>query len=198
MAGMMPPRIPSDPTGLKLCNTVESQHELGWNNFMKGRIAKKWCEAQALYCQSFPKPKIFDEQQWTTKLIKAILTIFIDVCNARNAHLHTDMENPTTNILDKQVRKVYALQHSMLASDCLLFHLDITDRLKISQESKHLWWESVKIALHNYNAVHKCTSSQRVITEFFPLPQTNQGAIMHQIDNHSYNNTDTTLIPALQ
>eukprot|EP00957_Ditylum_brightwellii_P064830 4918464-Ditylum_brightwellii.AAC.1 len=74
MSGIMPPRIPSDPTGSKLCNAVESQHDLGWNNCMKGRITKEWCEAQASYCQSFPKPKAFDERQWTTKLIKAIWT----------------------------------------------------------------------------------------------------------------------------
>eukprot|EP00957_Ditylum_brightwellii_P118841 9064688-Ditylum_brightwellii.AAC.1 len=72
MPCILPPRIPNDHTGLKLCNAVETQHELGWSNFMKGRIAKQWCEAQALYCRSFPKPKEFDEQQWTTKLIKAI------------------------------------------------------------------------------------------------------------------------------
>eukprot|EP00957_Ditylum_brightwellii_P166218 12653742-Ditylum_brightwellii.AAC.1 len=75
MPGIMPPRVPSDPTCSELCNAVESQHELGWNNFMKGRIAKEWCEAQALYCRFFPKPKVFDERQWTTKLIKAIWTI---------------------------------------------------------------------------------------------------------------------------
>eukprot|EP00957_Ditylum_brightwellii_P151289 11520136-Ditylum_brightwellii.AAC.1 len=54
----LPPRIPSDPTGSKICNAVETQHELGWNNFMKGRIAKQWCKAQALYCRSLPKPKM--------------------------------------------------------------------------------------------------------------------------------------------
>eukprot|EP00957_Ditylum_brightwellii_P000631 49293-Ditylum_brightwellii.AAC.1 len=185
MPGILPPRIQSNPTGSKLYNAVESEHELGWNNFMKGRIAKQWCVVQALYCWSFPKSKVFDEQQWTTKLIKAIWTPFIDVWNASSALLHTDMENKITNILDKQVRKLYALKHSMFASDRLLFHLDITGRLKTSQESKCLWWESVKIALHKYNVVHKRAPSQGVITEFFQPPQTNQGAIMHQINNHS-------------
>eukprot|EP00957_Ditylum_brightwellii_P007382 559429-Ditylum_brightwellii.AAC.1 len=109
MPGIMPPRNPTDPTGSKLCNAVESQHDLGWNNFMKGRIAKEWYKAQALYCWSFPKPKVFNERQWTTKLIKAIWIMFIDVWNARNAYLHTDMENQTTNVLDKQVKKAYAL-----------------------------------------------------------------------------------------
>eukprot|EP00957_Ditylum_brightwellii_P078161 5942441-Ditylum_brightwellii.AAC.1 len=105
MPSLLPPRIPTDSTGLKLCDAVETQHDLGWNNSMKGRIAKQWCTAQATYCCSFPKPKEFDECQWTTKLIKVIWTIFIDVWNAKNAHLHTDMENQTTSILHKQVRK---------------------------------------------------------------------------------------------
>eukprot|EP00957_Ditylum_brightwellii_P009194 695497-Ditylum_brightwellii.AAC.1 len=76
MPSLLLPRFPTDITGTKLCNTVETQHDLGWNDFMKGRIAKQWCAAQAAYCHSFPKPKEFDECQWTTKLIKAIWTIF--------------------------------------------------------------------------------------------------------------------------
>eukprot|EP00957_Ditylum_brightwellii_P024272 1830806-Ditylum_brightwellii.AAC.1 len=60
MLCILPPRIPSNPTGSKLCNAVETQHELGWNNFMKGKIATQWCVAQASYCHSFPKPKEFD------------------------------------------------------------------------------------------------------------------------------------------
>eukprot|EP00957_Ditylum_brightwellii_P086466 6578911-Ditylum_brightwellii.AAC.1 len=79
MLCILAPRIPSDPTGSKLCSAMENQHELGWHNFMKGRIAKQWCATHALYCCSFPKPKESDECQWTTKLIKAIWTIFIDV-----------------------------------------------------------------------------------------------------------------------
>eukprot|EP00957_Ditylum_brightwellii_P206164 15347098-Ditylum_brightwellii.AAC.1 len=102
MLSLLPPRIPTDSTGLKLYNAVETQYDLGWNNFMKGRIAKQWCTTQATSCCSFPKPKDFDDRQWTTKLIKAIWTLFIDIWTARNAHLHTDMENQTTNILDNQ------------------------------------------------------------------------------------------------
>eukprot|EP00957_Ditylum_brightwellii_P122365 9331885-Ditylum_brightwellii.AAC.1 len=36
MLCILPSRIPIDPTGSMLCNAVETQHELGWNNFMKG------------------------------------------------------------------------------------------------------------------------------------------------------------------
>eukprot|EP00957_Ditylum_brightwellii_P155071 11804033-Ditylum_brightwellii.AAC.1 len=79
MLSLQPPRILTDIAGTKLCNAVETQHDLGWNNFMKGRIAKQWCMAQTVYCCSFPKPKEFGERQLTTKLIKAIWTMFVDV-----------------------------------------------------------------------------------------------------------------------
>eukprot|EP00957_Ditylum_brightwellii_P122543 9344861-Ditylum_brightwellii.AAC.1 len=36
MPKIMPPRIPSDSTGDILCNAVDTQCNLGWNNFMKG------------------------------------------------------------------------------------------------------------------------------------------------------------------
>eukprot|EP00957_Ditylum_brightwellii_P131532 10032229-Ditylum_brightwellii.AAC.1 len=71
--------------------------DLGWDNFMKGRISHHWCQAQAEYCRSFPRPKQFDSCTWSIKLIKAIWTIFVDVWNARNAHLHTDMDQQTQN-----------------------------------------------------------------------------------------------------
>eukprot|EP00957_Ditylum_brightwellii_P199680 15222108-Ditylum_brightwellii.AAC.1 len=76
MPSLQLPRIPTDTTGMKLYKAVETQHDLGWNKFMKGRFAKQWCTVQVVYCCSFPKPKKFDERQWTTKLIKAIWTIF--------------------------------------------------------------------------------------------------------------------------
>eukprot|EP00957_Ditylum_brightwellii_P028479 2150610-Ditylum_brightwellii.AAC.1 len=68
---------------------------------MKGRISHHWCKAQAAYCNSFPPPKRFNRQTWSIKLITAIWTIFVDVWNACNAHLHTNMDQQTQNVLDK-------------------------------------------------------------------------------------------------
>eukprot|EP00957_Ditylum_brightwellii_P058420 4430208-Ditylum_brightwellii.AAC.1 len=89
------------------------------------------------------------------------------------------MENTTQSFLDKQVKKVYALKHSMFASDQLLFQLDMKDRLQSSPESKRLWLESIRIAVCDFLVVHNCTPSQRAIAEFFPTvmpdnPDTNQ------------------------
>eukprot|EP00957_Ditylum_brightwellii_P064976 4929142-Ditylum_brightwellii.AAC.1 len=97
-----------------------------------------------------PNKPSFDATTWSTKCIKAIWSIFVDIWNARNTHLHTEITDTNKNILDRQVQKAFALKHSMLASDRLLFHLDLTKRLKSSPESKRLWLESVKIAVHDF------------------------------------------------
>ena len=116
--------------------------------------------------------------------------------NARNVHLHTDMENNTQSVLDKQVKKAYALKHSMFASDRLLFQLDMMDRLQSSSESKQLWLESIRIAVHDFCVVNNRMPSQRAITDFFPTvtpdnPNTNQE------DPHEFFNNDIAHIPEL-
>eukprot|EP00957_Ditylum_brightwellii_P082938 6305592-Ditylum_brightwellii.AAC.1 len=77
------------------------------------------------------------------------------------------MENTNNNILDIQFQKAFALEHSMSTIDRLLFHMDLTERLQSSPESKQLWLESVKIAVHDFKIVNKRTQSQCVITDFF-------------------------------
>eukprot|EP00957_Ditylum_brightwellii_P178111 13565986-Ditylum_brightwellii.AAC.1 len=68
----------------------------------------------------------------------------------------------------------------MFASDPFLFHLDLTERLKKCQESKCLWLELVKIAVHDFTIIHKRTHCQQVVTDFFTSPLANQGTDMSQ------------------
>eukprot|EP00957_Ditylum_brightwellii_P076163 5789523-Ditylum_brightwellii.AAC.1 len=56
----MPPQIPTNSTGDNLRDAVDTQMDLGWSNFMKGKISLHWFQAQAEYCRSFPTPKQFD------------------------------------------------------------------------------------------------------------------------------------------
>eukprot|EP00957_Ditylum_brightwellii_P186749 14220254-Ditylum_brightwellii.AAC.1 len=112
-----------------------AQVDIG-NNFIKERIVKDWCLVQAQYCRDMPDRPTHNSIIWFTKLIKALWSIFVDVWNAQNAHLHTEMENTNNNIHDIQVRKAYALEHSMSTSNILLFHMDLTERLQSSPKSK--------------------------------------------------------------
>eukprot|EP00957_Ditylum_brightwellii_P134612 10262305-Ditylum_brightwellii.AAC.1 len=40
------PSIPSDSTGDTLRDAIDTQRDLSWQNFMKGRVAKHWTQAQ--------------------------------------------------------------------------------------------------------------------------------------------------------
>eukprot|EP00957_Ditylum_brightwellii_P093335 7107424-Ditylum_brightwellii.AAC.1 len=78
----MPPRIPGDTPSAILSDAVETQCYLSWDNFMKGRIAKELCQAQAQYCRDMSTKFTFDSTTWSTKMIKAIWSIFVDIWNA--------------------------------------------------------------------------------------------------------------------
>eukprot|EP00957_Ditylum_brightwellii_P087426 6654550-Ditylum_brightwellii.AAC.1 len=69
---------------------------------MKGRIAFEWCWAQAQYFNNMPNYSGLDFTAWSTKLIKAIWSIFVDIWNAHNAHLHPELVQSLNNILNKQ------------------------------------------------------------------------------------------------
>eukprot|EP00957_Ditylum_brightwellii_P055545 4209629-Ditylum_brightwellii.AAC.1 len=42
-----PSRLPTDATAEILSAAVKNQQDLGWHNFIKGRMAKEWCLTQA-------------------------------------------------------------------------------------------------------------------------------------------------------
>eukprot|EP00957_Ditylum_brightwellii_P117292 8945646-Ditylum_brightwellii.AAC.1 len=57
-----PPCIPSDELGDLLSDAVADQHELGWDNLMKGQISKTWSCTQAVHLKVFHA----DSRQYTT------------------------------------------------------------------------------------------------------------------------------------
>eukprot|EP00957_Ditylum_brightwellii_P079009 6009387-Ditylum_brightwellii.AAC.1 len=119
--------ISIDATGNHLKIVVEIQAKLLWNDFIKGCIPTHWHLAQECYRFELQADKAFDRKKWTIKLIKVTWTIFMDVQNARNAHLHTKWESATNNVPDKQVKKAFALKHLMFQSDYLLFQTTFLD-----------------------------------------------------------------------
>eukprot|EP00957_Ditylum_brightwellii_P175749 13382803-Ditylum_brightwellii.AAC.1 len=127
-----PPCLLTDSTGSIVLNDVETQGHLSWDNFMKGRTAFKWCWAQAQYCRDMPNHSGLDHATWSTKLIKAIWSVFVNIWNARNAQLHTELAQSLNNILKKQVQKAFVLKHLVFTSDHLLFSTDLDTQLKSS------------------------------------------------------------------
>eukprot|EP00957_Ditylum_brightwellii_P177547 13523605-Ditylum_brightwellii.AAC.1 len=114
-------------------SAVENQHQIGWNNFMKGRISIMWKVAQKMYTDELPvskKSKDFNKELWSSRVITEIWSIFRQIWNTWNVHLHTEMTDTYSTILNKQVRKAFALQHSISETDQFLFHMPLQDQLK--------------------------------------------------------------------
>eukprot|EP00957_Ditylum_brightwellii_P141056 10746226-Ditylum_brightwellii.AAC.1 len=68
----LPPSVPMDATGALVLRADSAQADIGRNNFIKGRIVKDWCLAQAQYCKDMPDRPAHNSITWSTKLIKAL------------------------------------------------------------------------------------------------------------------------------
>eukprot|EP00957_Ditylum_brightwellii_P049721 3770534-Ditylum_brightwellii.AAC.1 len=55
-----PPSVPTDATGALVLRADAAQDDIGWNNFIKGRIVKDWYLAQAHYCREIPNRPTHD------------------------------------------------------------------------------------------------------------------------------------------
>eukprot|EP00957_Ditylum_brightwellii_P110682 8440858-Ditylum_brightwellii.AAC.2 len=73
------PIIPTDKIGDRIQEAIEEQNDIGWDNFLEGHILYKWSHAQHLYCNAFLSKKEFDSNTWTSKLILAIWSIFVNI-----------------------------------------------------------------------------------------------------------------------
>eukprot|EP00957_Ditylum_brightwellii_P006050 458112-Ditylum_brightwellii.AAC.1 len=73
----MPPRIPCNKLGDYLTDAVASQQELGWDNFLKGRITSAWGETQAVHLRTFyPTSTQHTRLQWKKSLVVLIWNCF--------------------------------------------------------------------------------------------------------------------------
>eukprot|EP00957_Ditylum_brightwellii_P149696 11399756-Ditylum_brightwellii.AAC.1 len=98
-----------------------------------------------MYTDALPvstKSKDFNKELWSSRAITEIWSTFRQIWNARNAHLHTEMADTYSTILNKQVRKAFALQHSISKTDQRLSHMPLQDQLKCHHDTKAMWLKS--------------------------------------------------------
>ena len=50
-----------------LTEAVQEQNQIGWNNFMKGRISHKWGEAQQVHCSEKQKVAQMEQEKLEAK-----------------------------------------------------------------------------------------------------------------------------------
>eukprot|EP00957_Ditylum_brightwellii_P062765 4763391-Ditylum_brightwellii.AAC.1 len=156
------PQLCHNDLGPAVGAAVEEQSELEWDNFLKGRILIKWGAVQQLFYDIFHVNNITLTQQcWQEHTIVAIWHIFFTLWQTRNLHLHQKVSDHANCTLNSEITWAYnTLSHSMCQSDKLLFTKPLEDRLTNSSEA-------VRIAVHDFQHVHKGSTMQQTITDFF-------------------------------
>eukprot|EP00957_Ditylum_brightwellii_P144073 10977450-Ditylum_brightwellii.AAC.1 len=89
------PRIPPDDLGKLLTGAVEDQHDLGWDNMMKGCISTKWGRAQQKHFEIFyPKSTTNSRECWEKDLITPLWNCFYHIWAYRNDIIHNSAHDP--------------------------------------------------------------------------------------------------------
>lgn len=138
-----------DPSDLFLRAAAEDQDEIGWMNFVEGRISCKWREAQADYYLSISCNR--SARRWAEGLVQQLLSCVHKLWIARNAVVHErDADGryikekiETENAIDAEFDKEY---ENLRPQD---FHLIDCGREKVLQQSsieQHEWLHYITVA----------------------------------------------------
>jgi hypothetical protein len=170
---------------------VEEQAAISWNNFIKGRVSKKWSKAQGIFYKLVHPTSTLTGKQWSSKLITGIWKIFFSAWKARNTHLHCPPGTEPSAHLNKRIQHAYScLRHSIAKTDSLLFSLPLHERLNTSAAAKLAWLDSVGIAEHDFSITHRRSPTQRTIPDMFQTMINNQ-QLNSQQDHNTFANADT-------
>jgi len=143
---------PEDMTYDDLNSAIESQDELGWINFLRGRHSIKSEEAYDIYMASgHGKETYRSARKWATNLIQASLTLLVEIWFARNEQFHNQPDEegnlpPKIEATHQRVRELYADQTMYTrATRAQLFDMTIDQRLKQKQFQLVKWIQTVEM-----------------------------------------------------
>jgi hypothetical protein len=106
---------PEEPITTALRQAFTAQRLIGWDQFLRGRIALKWKDViTAYYHERRPGPA-FTPDQWMRTTINAIWTFALTLWRHRNAEYHGDQGNLT----HERHRKLTALRATEVYRDTL-------------------------------------------------------------------------------
>jgi len=143
------------------------QNNIGWSNFMLGRVSRRFSEAQELYYRFLKNRKT--GKRWTIALITKLQEVAWDMWQHRNHILHnephpshhgTELEEANSQI----AQEVAQGDMTLLRQDQFL--LSAPDDLPLlSLEEKFVWLEAIAMAREAYtidaNAAHANLQQQR-------------------------------------
>lgn len=131
------------------------QEQLGWEQALRGRLSKKWGEAQDQYYKDRFPNNLHTGSTWTTKVISALWEYSKDIWMERNAAYHgVDAEDAkvkrSDDLNDLIVRSYQLDRHHVAFAHTPLFKSPIETYLKQNDDAKRSWLRSIDAVLTGY------------------------------------------------
>ena len=118
-------------------SATASQDDLGWINFIRGRHSIQWEEAYDSYLETGQGKETYKTAQaWAMNLVKASLTLLVEIWCARNDQFHNQPDeegnlSPAIEAIHQRVWEIYEDKDLYnRATRAKLFDLTIDQRLQ--------------------------------------------------------------------
>ncbi|MGH7974113.1 MAG: hypothetical protein ACREBR_01205 [bacterium] len=116
----------SDNNAVQVKSAVEAQSSIGWEHFLRGRIALKWKMAQQAYLQEIDAPRSFTAERWTKKLIRSAWNYSLTIWLSRNQEIYGRNE-----------AEQFALRKETVIKEVMFLYEG--DRARVSVEHRQLF-----------------------------------------------------------
>ena len=139
----------------------DKQAELGWNQLLRGRIAKSWTRLMAtFYRLNHPKDKYLNATRWSQQLVKALWDLFEGQWLARNAEIYganeEEAQEKARKELEKEIKHVFTYGSFLVAPQDrqTLFRKPQEELLKKSTHYQRSWLGTYKIMKDRWQRIN--------------------------------------------
>lgn len=138
-----------EPTLDFLATAYREQTDIGWYNFLQGRISNYWVKIQSAYYEKLESRRT--GHTWASNLIRKLWEISWQMWNNQNDilyNVHTDADTRLSHKLDKRIRKEFSLNIDGLAPlhHYMLRRTRLALLLLWDNNEKVAWLNTIKIA----------------------------------------------------
>ena len=146
-----PPNFQYHPTDhAPIREAFELQCEIGWDEFLRGRIASRWGSIMHSYYRRRNLPAHRNGMAWTVRVISSTWQIFFNTWQTRNGLLHgpTDAENRQIRErdIDQQIRNAYTYDRNCIPPQHSALFTTINATLSQTLDTKIHWLHSIRSA----------------------------------------------------
>jgi hypothetical protein len=152
---------------------IREQNDIGWINFLRGRISRHWGRAQAVYYHEAQlTSNVLSASTFQTALIRGAWTFFHGTWEHRNDILHDANASIVIDGMDRRIRQLYQSPGDYVrpSSLCLFEAFSLDECINLHPSIKQTWLKTVFLAIKAKHGDLKCLdtdSNQTTITDFF-------------------------------